>query len=814
MSHYDGPAFYRKMAKLRQQTKPKQVIDASADSVVVSTPPVKQRTPKPVQPAAPKAKHKPVQPSDAANDAVTAFRNSAKAHVITYKRAMGEQRFYAQLLQALQKSADSYYLLASKSQRYEANNQTAPHQNVVSENPGTAVAEPSAMKQPDERPRPDASTHQAPSHDVKEDAQQPHQPLVQPVQTAANAENAPKKTLEPDQPVQNRPAFAQNTANDTTENTPPLPKITPSNAASAGTGQATPVIHADPVPKTVAPDSTASKPADIASKLDGSVVKPDHAQTIAQRQAEKLKAQLAQSVPASASVAAAGPKAPVESDQHSKTDTVAGPTAPLYDQDQEKEVGEAHRYQLPPLSLLPTGTLNQQPEMANWALDQQQVLNETLKAFHVAGSVTKYTVGPTVTQFEVALQRGVKVNKITNLTDDLRLALAAKDIRIEAPIPGRSTVGIEIPNLHSRPVLLSEVLGSQAFIQSASPLTVALGVNLFGQPIIGDIAKMPHALIAGSTGSGKSVFINSLLTSILYKATPQQVKLLLIDPKVVELAPYNGLPHLLAPVISDTREAAAALAWTVDEMEKRYQRFAAAGVRNMTQFNQKAQAQGKISLKMPYIVLIIDELADLMMTASNDVQDSIARITQKARAAGIHLIVATQRPSVDVVTGTIKNNIPTRLAFMVSSQIDSRTILDTSGAERLLGKGDMLYLGSGQNHPVRLQGTFIDNEIDAVIDFVKQQEGTAYQFKASDLLKKSIAKSQEDDFMPEILAYLATEKTISTSKLQRTFSIGYPRAASIMDDLEAHNYVGQASGSKPREVFFSPTDLNAIQESK
>ncbi|MBP5844154.1 DUF87 domain-containing protein, partial [Lactiplantibacillus plantarum] len=343
---------------------------------------------------------------------------------------------------------------------------------------------------------------------------------------------------------------------------------------------------------------------------------------------------------------------------------------------------ELAAYHLPPLNLLKAPIVANESEMDDWIEQKASALDESLDAFGVNANVVDWTIGPTVTQFQVKPARGVKVSKITNLNDDLKLALAAKDIRIEAPIPGRNTIGIEIPNAKSRPVMLSEVLDSDKFRDSKSPLTVALGVDLFGQPQVTDLRKMPHGLIAGATGSGKSVFINSILVSILYKANPQQVKLLLIDPKAVELAPYNEIPHLLAPVISEPKAASAALKWVVDEMDNRYDKLAAGGARNIEQFNKLADEHDEPALKMPYIVIVIDELADLMMVASSEVQDYIARITQKARAAGIHLLVATQRPSVDVVTGLIKNNIPTRVAFMVASQIDSRTILDASGAER------------------------------------------------------------------------------------------------------------------------------------
>jgi len=468
-------------------------------------------------------------------------------------------------------------------------------------------------------------------------------------------------------------------------------------------------------------------------------------------------------------------------------------------------------YHLPPLDLLKAPVIPDESEMDDWIESKASALDESLDAFGVNANVVDWTVGPTVTQFQVKLERGVKVSKITNLNDDLKLALAAKDIRIEAPIPGRNTVGIEIPNKKSRPVMLSEVLNSQKFKDSKSPLTVALGVDLFGQPQVTDLRKMPHGLIAGATGSGKSVFINSILVSLLYKANPQEVKLLLIDPKAVELAPYDKVPHLLAPVISEPKAASAALKWVVDEMDNRYEKLAAGGARNIEQFNAMAVEHHEDGLKMPYIVIVIDELADLMMVASSEVQDYIARITQKARAAGIHLLVATQRPSVDVVTGLIKNNIPTRIAFMVASQIDSRTILDTSGAERLLGRGDMLYLGNGQSTPIRLQGTYVESEIDDIAQFVREQAAPHYEFQPDRLMKHEEAARNQDELMPEVLAYLADEDTVSTSKLQRTFSVGYNRAANIIDDLEQRNYVSPAKGSKPRDVYFTAEDLTKLQ---
>lgn len=461
------------------------------------------------------------------------------------------------------------------------------------------------------------------------------------------------------------------------------------------------------------------------------------------------------------------------------------------------------RYTFPSVSLLKEPVAFETSAIDDWVLEQAERLNETLDAFNVDAQVVSWTIGPAVTQFELQLARGVKVNKITNLSDDLKLSLAAKDIRIEAPIPGKNTVGVEIPNEYSRPVMLAEVMKSEAFVQSPSPLTIAIGINLSGESIVTTLNKMPHGLIAGATGSGKSVFINSLLVSLLYKAKPSEVKLILIDPKAVELAPYNGIPHLLSPVISEPKAANEALKWAVNEMEERYQKLAAAGARNIEQFNQKAEKAGDYGLKIPYIVIVIDELADLMMVASNEVQDSIARITQKARAAGIHLIVATQRPSVDVITGTIKNNIPSRIAFMVSSQVDSRTILDASGAEKLLGKGDMLFLGNGTNRPVRLQGTFVDEEIDSVVDFVKEQRKPVYAFQPESLMKKAETIEERDELFEEVLPYIVEAGHVSASSLQRKFKIGFNRASNLIEALEQENIISENKGSKPREVYLT-----------
>ncbi|WP_414839928.1 DNA translocase FtsK [Carnobacterium sp. TMP28] len=475
---------------------------------------------------------------------------------------------------------------------------------------------------------------------------------------------------------------------------------------------------------------------------------------------------------------------------------------------------QLNEYKFPSLDLLDPPVEFQSNAIDDWVLGQAELLNETLDAFNVLAQVVGWTVGPAVTQFELQLSRGVKVNKITNLSDDLKLALAAKDIRIEAPIPGKSTVGVEIPNRISRPVMLSEVMASDKFKNSPSPLTVALGVNLAGDAIVSTLDKMPHGLIAGATGSGKSVFINSILVSLLYKANPSEVKLILIDPKAVELAPYNAIPHLLSPVISEPKAASEALKWAVNEMEERYQKLALAGVRNIQRFNEKVQEQGDHGLKLPYIVIIIDELADLMMVASSDVQDSIVRITQKARAAGIHLLVATQRPSVDVITGTIKNNIPTRIAFMVSSQVDSRTIMDSGGAEKLLGRGDMLFLENGASQPIRIQGTYVEKEIDSIVKYVKEQRQTNYLFEPESLLARVEAIETKDELYEEIVVFIIEEGQVSASSLQRKFKIGFNRASNIVDTLEKEGLISSNKGSKPRDVFITKTDYKERNETK
>ncbi|TRY27115.1 DNA translocase FtsK [Brevibacillus sp. LEMMJ03] len=466
----------------------------------------------------------------------------------------------------------------------------------------------------------------------------------------------------------------------------------------------------------------------------------------------------------------------------------------------------AASYVLPSLDLLDPSPPMSEDDDEHTQL-QKLLLEETLANFNVNAQVVGIVKGPSVTRFELQPAPGVKVNKITSLIDDIKLNLAAKDIRIEAPIPGRNAVGIEVPNLTSQPVLISRIIGSAKFREHPSPLAVALGMDIGGEPIVADIKKMPHGLIAGATGSGKSVCINSIIVSLLYKATPEQVRLLLIDPKMVELAPYNHLPHLVTPVVTDAKQATAALKWAVEEMEKRYALFVDAGARDIERYNQT------VDQPLPYIVIVIDELADLMMVSPQDVEECIIRIAQKARACGIHLLLATQRPSVDVITGNIKANVPTRLAFAVFSQVDSRTILDQSGAERLLGRGDMLFLESGVT-PVRLQGNYVsDDEIERVTRAIKQQRKPSYLFSKEELEQQVQSYDMGDDpLYHEALLFVAEQGQASASALQRRFRIGYNRAARLIEMMEADGYVAGQSGGKPRAVLITREDAEALAE--
>ncbi|MEC1517331.1 DNA translocase FtsK [Bacillus sonorensis] len=469
-------------------------------------------------------------------------------------------------------------------------------------------------------------------------------------------------------------------------------------------------------------------------------------------------------------------------------------------------------YEFPNLALLDVPPAQKQGDQA-WVNEQRELLDVTLENFNVKAHVVHVTQGPSVTRFEVHPEPGVKVNKITNLSDDIKLSLSAKDIRIEAPIPGKNTIGIEVPNLHSKMVYLREMIRSPEFRTNPSPLTAALGLDISGKPVVADLKKMPHGLIAGATGSGKSVCLNTILVSLLFKAAPSEVKLLLIDPKMVELAPYNEIPHLVSPVITDAKAATAALKWVVEEMERRYELFAHSGVRGIERFNEKVYEE-KMGEKLPYLVVVIDELADLMMVAPNEVEESICRIAQKARACGIHLLIATQRPSVDVITGLIKANIPTRIAFSVSSGVDSRTIIDMAGAEKLLGKGDMLFLENGSGKPVRLQGNFVsDQEIDRVVSHVRKQQKPSYLFEQEELIRQNPAGFDHDELFLEACEFAVEQNSASTSSLQRRFRIGYNRAARLIDMMEREGMISEAKGSKPREVLITRADLEQLIES-
>ncbi|MFB5282377.1 DNA translocase FtsK [Peribacillus sp. Hz7] len=492
----------------------------------------------------------------------------------------------------------------------------------------------------------------------------------------------------------------------------------------------------------------------------------------------------------------------VETEHVEQADTSIGTDSP-------EEMEENPYYMFPDIELLTPSTMTENDD--EWLEEQMILLNETLKNFNVRAKVVNVTQGPAVTQFEVYPEPGVKVSKVTNLMDDIKLSLAAQDMRMEAPIPGKHTIGIEIPNRKSKPVFLREVLESDVFQNHPSPLAVVMGLDIAGQPIVTDLRKMPHGLIAGQTGSGKSVCINTMLVSLLYKATPQELKLMLIDPKMVELAPYNRIPHLVSPVITDVKAATAALKWAVEEMERRYELFVHAGVRDITKFNEQAELARQYSNKLPYIVIIIDELADLMMMSPADVEEAICRIAQKARACGIHLIVATQRPSVDVITGLIKANIPTRVAFSVSSQVDSRTIIDSGGAEKLLGRGDMLFAENGSSKTVRLQGTFVsDDEIDQVVNHVKNEQQPNYLFEQEDLLSRAQVTEDTDELFLEACEFVVSQHAASASSIQRRFRVGYNRAARLVEMMEQQGIISESRGSKPREVLISEEELEFL----
>ena len=491
------------------------------------------------------------------------------------------------------------------------------------------------------------------------------------------------------------------------------------------------------------------------------------------------------------------------------------PSEPASDAGAEPELAGANGqdddedYQLPPTTLLTEVAPTDQTKDLEAIKENTSTLQDTLQSFGVEATVENVSLGPSVTKYELRPAVGVKVAKITHLADDLALALAAKDIRIEAPIPGKSLVGIEVPNQKIATVGFRSL--EEATPNDGRPLAVPLGRTVSGDVMVADLTKMPHLLIAGATGSGKSVAINVILTSILFKAKPSQVKMLLIDPKKVELSVYNGIPHLLSPVVSDPKKAARALAKVVAEMERRYELFAAFGIRNLAGYNQRVtKEEDDEHHPLPLILVVVDELADLMMTVSHDVEDAIVRIAQMGRAAGIHMIIATQRPSVDVITGLIKANVPSRIAFAVSSGVDSRTILDANGAERLLGRGDMLFQPIDKNKPIRVQGAFIsDQDVEAVVNFIKEERPAEYDeaMVVSDAEMEAAQEAEDTDpLFDEALDFVTDQQRASTSMIQRRFRIGYNRAARILDEMEQRGYVSPANGAKPREVYRQPEE--------
>ena len=474
---------------------------------------------------------------------------------------------------------------------------------------------------------------------------------------------------------------------------------------------------------------------------------------------------------------------------------------------------EDEHYEFPPVQLLSEGEKKSVKGGKKAVTDTAAKLQKTLYSFGVSAKVENVSVGPAITRYELKPAEGVRVSKIANLADDIALNLAAETIRIEAPIPGKQAVGIEIPNKENEIVHLRDIIDCSKFIEHKSKLAFALGKDVAGEEVVTDIAKMPHVLIAGATGSGKSVCINTLIASIIYKAKPSEVKLVMVDPKVVELSVYNGIPHLLIPVVTDPKKAAGALAWAVQEMENRYRLFASKNVRDIKGYNEELDKEGSTE-KLPQIVIIIDELADLMMVSSKEVEDSICRLAQKARAAGMHLVIATQRPSVDVITGIIKANIPSRISFAVSSQVDSRTILDMAGAEKLLGKGDMLFYPAGAAKPTRVQGAFIsDKEVEKVVDFVKANGEATYnddileQIEKANSTDKEIEEQENDDdtdpLLMEAIEVVVETGQASTSFIQRRFKVGYARAGRIIDQMEERGIISGFQGSKPREVLMS-----------
>lgn len=617
------------------------------------------------------------------------------------------------------------------------------------------------------------------------------------------SETEPQALENPEAPEAVRATFVAPPAEEDTAEIPAsdFEKRNEKEAADTKPASASAGLHI-PEPETDAADSEPESPSDEAALEINREFPESESESVAEQ--SDWKAELSEEENRQLHEAASSPPPPqrrrkpeVQSVSKQPDNAKVPFNVMMQPSDKRKVKKQEKNYSKPELNLLSIPP-KRDADLDSWASETAEKLNETMAYFRVRAEVVTYTSGPSVTRFELQPEPGVKINKIVQLTDDLKRSLAATEIRIEAPIPGKTTVGIEVPNPSAVPVMLRTILRDSSFRDAASPLTVALGMDIGGNAITTDIGSMPHGLIAGTTGSGKSVCVNSMLLSLLYKASPEEVRLLLIDPKMVELAPFNDVPHLAAPVITDTKEATAALKWAVEEMERRYQLFAATGSRDLERYNSKAEK------KLPRLVIVVDELADLMMVAPQEVEEAICRIAQKARACGIHLLVATQRPSVDVITGLIKANIPSRIAFSVSSSADSRTILDSGGAERLLGKGDMLFHPNSLPKPMRIQGTFVtDEEIDGVIRHTATMKKPEPLFDPAEIREQQDTASSGDDLYEEAVSFVAERQSASTSLLQRRFQIGYNRAARLIDDMEAKGIVSPAKGSRPRDVYTS-----------
>ncbi len=562
------------------------------------------------------------------------------------------------------------------------------------------------------------------------------------------------------------------------------------------------VIEASPEPSNTASNNTdASDREAYPPRDEGAHTRPDPSQETHQKPTPSDTPEPTDSIAQEAEKEATKPPESPEADAFTDTNSMTPKEGFV-----RSDAKVLKNYRLPPASLI-SKPQESQPDLTKSIQKHIDILDKTFAEFNVGASVLKHTQGPTVTRYEVVLEKGVNVKKVTALQDNLKMALAAKEIRIEAPIPGKSTVGIEVPNEIKQTVHFADIIDHSRFTKAAQPLTVALGLDIDGNPVYASIRSMPHGLVAGQTGSGKSVCINTVLMSLLLTYTPSELKLILIDPKMVELSSYNDIPHLITPVITDSKAATAALRWVVEEMDRRFNTFSDTRVRDIDAYNQSVDNPDD---KMPYIVIVVDELSDLMMVSSQHVEDAIKRLTQKARACGIHLIIATQRPSTDVIKGTIKSNIPTRIAFSVASHVDSQTIIDASGADKLLGRGDMLFATNGQGK-IRVQGAFIhDDDIDKVTAFIREQMKPNYLFD-QETLAKNVAKALErDEYFDDVARFVVTEQEASINKISKRFGIGFNRAQSIVEGLEELGVVSENLGSRAREVLVAEDALEAL----